>query len=370
MSPFARNTPVQNSPTGSRFYLPVLELLQANSPRPMSVSEIIAAILADHPDERSRWKSSSGGVRSLLLRMAGREDSPICQVPNLIPPKFFVPQMRNSVTPVQSVPRQTGPSPQINSIFYKPACEILKREPGRAFSANEVMKAIIEQYPELEWSHSQGPIRAMLLSAAGKEYSHIKQIPNVQPPQFQYRDQHAHGRNVDVEVEASPEEILGNAFAQTQTTLKKKLLEKVRAMDPTAFEHLANRLIAKLLFGEAEDTQPSRDGGIDGLIHLSSDPLGLNVVGIQAKRYAAGNVQSQEIQQFVGALHGNNGVFVTCADYSANARREAERATQSKIVLINGSQLVDYMVKYKVGVSETGIVYALSKIDDDFFDGL
>ena len=143
-------------------------------------------------------------------------------------------------------------------------------------------------------------------------------------------------------------------------------------MKPTPFEHLVNRLVAKILFGESEDTPPSHDGGIDGHVYLFSDPLGLNVVKVQAKLYKAGqNVRSNEIDGFIGALNGKNGgVFVTWSDFSKGAKEKAKQAALSKIVLINGEQLLDYMVKYKVGVREKGISYTLSEIDKDFFDEL
>lgn len=359
--------------TRSRFYVPVLELLREKSPQPMLVSEIIAAIINNTPENRNQWANSSGGVRALLLRMAQRHDSPICLKEGSNPPKFYVEQ--EQVHPVMSSSAHTNSrhihsSAQINSIFYKPACEILKSASPQAMSANEVMRAIIEQYPDLEWSHSQGPVRAMLLSAAKKDFSHIVQIPDVLPPRFQYKELHSSNQHSEIIVERSSEEIMDTAFSKTQATLKKELFEIVKQMDFTPFEHLANRLIAKILFGESEDTPPSNDGGIDGLVQISSDPLGLNIVGIQAKHYTAGNVQRQEIQQFIGALHGKNGVFVTCSDFTRKARHEAELASPSKIVLINGEQLLDYMLKYKVGVREKGISYTLSEIDKDFFDGL
>ena len=358
--------------TRSRFYAPVLELLQEKAPQPMLVSEIINAIIVKYPENRNHWVDSSGGVRALLLRMSQRKDSPICLLNGSNPPKFFIEQTQsNSIIPpaVHSNSGQVS-SAQINSIFYKPACNLLKQAYPNSMSANEIMRAIVEQYPELEWSHSQGPVRAMLLSAAKKDNSHIEQIPDVLPPRFKYRELSFSHRHNESEVEASPEEIMGNAFAQTQTALKKELFEIIKKMEFTPFEHLANRLVAKILFGESEDTPPSHDGGLDGLVQISSDPLGLNVVGVQAKHYTAGNVQRQEIQQFIGALHGKNGVFVTCSKFSAGAKREAEIATPSKIILINGEQLLDYMVKYKVGVHETGTSYTLSKIDKDFFDEL
>ena len=210
----------------------------------------------------------------------------------------------------------------------------------------------------------------MLLSAAKKEYSHIEQIPDVLPPRFRYREVRFSNQYTENET-AEPEELMARAFSQYQTNVKKQLSEIIKDMDSTPFEHLVNRLIAKVLFGESEDTPPSHDGGIDGLVQISSDPLGLNIVGIQAKHYTSGrNVQSDEMDNFIGALNGKNGVFVTWSDFSRGAKEKAEHAAHSKIILINGEQLLDYMVKYKVGIRETGISYTLSKLDKDFFDEL
>ena len=236
-------------------------------------------------------------------------------------------------------------------------------------SATEMMKAIIEQYPNLEWSRSQGPIRAMLLSAAKLEHTPIRQVPDALPPMFFYQET-VGSKAVEVP-EASAEEIMGNAFAQTQATLKAKLLEKIMALDWLAFEHLANRLVSKILFGEAMDTPGTGDGGIDGFINIYADPLGLNTIGVQAKHYTAGeNVQRPEIQQFIGALHGKNGVFISCSDFSKTAKEEAQHSTPSTIRLINGRQMVDFMLQYKVGVRETGISYTLAEIDEAFFEEL
>ena len=46
--------------TRSRFYAPVLELLQEKAPQPMLVSEIINAIIVKYPENRNQWVDSSG----------------------------------------------------------------------------------------------------------------------------------------------------------------------------------------------------------------------------------------------------------------------------------------------------------------------
>jgi len=65
----------------------------------------------------------------------------------------------------------------------------------------------------------------------------------------------------------------------------------------------------------AEHTGKPGDAGLDGLVR--QDALGLELVGVQAKRYDRdATVHRPEIQAFVGALQGaqtSRGVFVTTA---------------------------------------------------------
>lgn len=141
-------------------------------------------------------------------------------------------------------------------------------------------------------------------------------------------------------------------------------------MDETAFEHLANKLIGKMILGDPKNTPPSGDGGIDGYIHIYEDPLGLNIIGVQAKHYTTSNVQAPDIDKFIGALNGKSGVFVTCSSYSVGAQKRAEQSKFSKVVLVGCDQLVDFMIRYNVGVKDTGITYNLAEVDIDFFDEL
>ena len=373
--------------TKSRFYVPCLEVLK-KADKPLGVGEIIQRAIENDETQKASM-ANSGGVRSHLLLMGAKTDSHIKQVEGSQPPLFFYSQdtlaatpktaltskkeSRNAKTQKSSEAPFVIPGPAGNgisrSMFYDPCCAILKACAPEKMTACQLTSAIIEKYPELEWSHSNGPVRAMLLKASSKKHSPIQCVKESQPPLFFY-DKSNNGSNV-APPPKSDMEIMDEAYTKTRATLKKELLEKVKRLDPLSFEHLANRLVAKMLGGVAEDTPLSRDGGIDGYIHMYSDPLGLHEVGIQAKHYVAGqNVQSPDIQRFKGALNGKNGVFVTCADYAPNARKEAEKITLNKIVLVNGQELVEYMIKYQVGVREKGITYSLKEVDESFFDSL
>ena len=112
----------------------------------------------------------------------------------------------------------------------------------------------------------------------------------------------------------------------------------------------------------------SNDEGIDGVVN--EDPLGLDVVYIQAKRYSKDNTIGRErIQQFAGALVGqgaSKGVFVTTSSFSSGAKQYAERVPQ-RIILIDGEELTRLMTQYRVGVRIERSV-ELKRIDLDYFD--
>jgi restriction system protein len=97
--------------------------------------------------------------------------------------------------------------------------------------------------------------------------------------------------------------------------------------------------------------------------------LGLDTIYIQAKKWKqAISVGRPEIQKFVGALEGKRakkGIFITTSKFSEDARDYA-RMINTKVVLIDGTQLTDLMIDYGVGVSiQTS--YEIKSLDSDYF---
>jgi len=174
-------------------------------------------------------------------------------------------------------------------------------------------------------------------------------------------------------VSSTPDEMIISAETLLNQKLKSDLLDRIGSLSPTFFEQLVVDLIVAMGYGGshgavAERTQKSGDGGIDGIVN--EDPLGLDVVYIQAKRYKDANViGSPALQQFAGALVGkgaNKGVFITTSTFSSGAYQFAEKVPQ-KIVLIDGEKLAELMMQYDVGVRiERNI--AIKKIDLDYFE--
>lgn len=170
----------------------------------------------------------------------------------------------------------------------------------------------------------------------------------------------------------TPMERIGNAVVELEEALKSELLSRVREMTPSDFEGLIVTLLLAMGYGQgseemAEALGGTGDGGIDGIIH--QDPLGLDRVYIQAKRYKEGNnVSSPDIRNFIGALNIHRaikGVFVTASAFTPDARQSALGSTV-QVVLIDGRRLAELMLRYKVGVLVRGEI-ELKELDERFF---
>ena len=120
--------------------------------------------------------------------------------------------------------------------------------------------------------------------------------------------------------------------------------------------------------GSAEQLGKSGDEGLDGVIR--QDPLGLDRIYVQAKRYAPDRtVGRPDIEGFVGALHGqqaDRGIFITTSRFSADAYDYVKRVS-SRIVLIDGQTLAEFLVKHNIGAQDRE-VFVLKRLDEDFFE--
>lgn len=163
-----------------------------------------------------------------------------------------------------------------------------------------------------------------------------------------------------------------NAIKEIETEIAVELLNKLQQGTPLFFEKAVLKLLLAMGYGGKENlfqhTGKSHDGGIDGVI--KQDPLGIQNIYIQAKRYASENsVGSKELQSFLGALQGNGvdrGVFITTSSFTKSAKEYTQKLL-GRIVLIDGKELVTLMIKYKVG-TQIKEVLEICEIDEDFFE--
>ena len=112
----------------------------------------------------------------------------------------------------------------------------------------------------------------------------------------------------------------------------------------------------------------SGDEGIDGIVN--EDPLGLDVVYVQAKRYASDNTVGRErIQQFAGLWLDKERprAFLLQPVRSPVGAIEFAFRIPQKIILVDGNELTRLMMQYGVGV-RTERTIELKRIDLDYFE--
>lgn len=168
----------------------------------------------------------------------------------------------------------------------------------------------------------------------------------------------------------TPEEALEQAAQRLNEELSRQVIKQVKSGSPAFFERLVVDLLVKMGYGGSikdagRAVGRSGDEGIDGII--KEDKLGLDVIYIQAKRWDS-VVGRPELQRFVGALHGQRakkGVFITTGGFSEQALQYVSQI-DPKVVLIDGVQLVSYMIEHGVGVSIANTI-EVKKIDSDYF---
>ena len=88
----------------------------------------------------------------------------------------------------------------------------------------------------------------------------------------------------------------------------------------------------------------------------------------QAKRVES-DIGPAAIREFVGSLgeqRAHKGVFITSGGFTDGAKQAASKA-HSRIVLIDGEQLAEFMIDHGVGVTDYKS-YVVKKIDSDYFD--
>tara|TARA_B100000767_G_scaffold274343_1_gene307013 strand:+ start:6982 stop:7908 length:927 start_codon:yes stop_codon:yes gene_type:complete len=180
-----------------------------------------------------------------------------------------------------------------------------------------------------------------------------------------------------IENDLTPEESLFVSYQGIRKSVYREIIDTILSKNPREFEKLVVQLLQRMGYGgeiknSGQVTQYSNDKGIDGIIR--EDILGFGRINIQAKRYAIeNNVPREDIQKFVGALavaQSDKGVFITTSDFTKGAYEYVDSLNFStKIVLINGEKLAEYIYNYNLGM-QTERIIEIKKLDSDFWDNM
>jgi restriction system protein len=183
-------------------------------------------------------------------------------------------------------------------------------------------------------------------------------------------DDESDASDTEIQDAQTPEELLENAYLQVRRQVEAELLSQIKSSPPEFLERVVVDLVVRMGYGGSrkdagEALGRSGDEGIDGII--KEDPLGLDIIYLQAKRWE-GTVGRPEIQKFAGALQGQRarkGIFITTSTFSSDALEYTSRI-ETKIILIDGPRLAKLMFDHGVGVA-TASNYEVKRIDSDYF---
>jgi restriction system protein len=172
---------------------------------------------------------------------------------------------------------------------------------------------------------------------------------------------------------ATPAEALDSAVKTINADLKSRLFDAILSQTPEFFERLVLDVLVAMGYGgsrvdAAQHLGTSGDEGIDG--RINQDPLGLDQILVQAKRYALDRpIDRKTIQSFIGSMTGQGvtkGVFITTSSFNENAREFVQRGSQTKVVLIDGDELLGLMLRHHLVVRVERQVEVLD-LDQNYF---
>ncbi len=196
-----------------------------------------------------------------------------------------------------------------------------------------------------------------------KAFRHVTGAPPESTPKEKASPQHD---------ALTPDDTMRAAQKQLESELAQDLLERIMRSKPSFFERLVIKLLTSMGYGgstadAARALGKSGDGGVDGVI--DQDPLGLDRVYVQAKRYGDNTVGPSAIRDYFGALDqfkAAKGLFMTTSTFTEAARRTAKDLSK-RIVLIDGAELTRLMIQYGVGCRIEETLY-IKAVDEEFFE--
>jgi restriction system protein len=150
-----------------------------------------------------------------------------------------------------------------------------------------------------------------------------------------------------------------------QDQVRKELQQQLFTMHPQKFEELIRSLLEVMGFDEAETTAYANDKGVDVRGILRPNALNTTKVAVQAKR-AKRNVGPGAVRDLRGSLGvAEQGLIITSSDFTRGAKRESQAQEKKPITLINGSEFVDLLIQYQVGVKHEQ--FAVPSIDTEYW---
>jgi restriction system protein len=178
--------------------------------------------------------------------------------------------------------------------------------------------------------------------------------------------------DVSTSQEEGAANVLEAAHRAASRALEHEVLAHIYAQTPQFFESVIIDLMLAMGYANrrrdlVKQLGRSHDGGVDGMI--AQDPLGLDVILLQAKRLKPNSsISASQVRDFIGALEtkkASKGIFVTTGSFSSFARSSIQSISH-RVRLINGNELSEMMVRHNIGVVPSQS-FVFKKLDRSYF---
>ena len=126
------------------------------------------------------------------------------------------------------------------------------------------------------------------------------------------------------------------------------VLDQLLELNDKEFEILITHLLAAIGFEGAKHTGKTGDGGVDVTGELNVANLATMKLFVQVKRYKLGTkIAAKDVKALRQSVpSGGQGAFITTADFQGAAIDIALEQGFPRIGLVNGRQLVDWLVEH------------------------
>lgn len=268
--------------------------------------------------------------------------------------KILSPTREDLIAPTYNAIKELGGSASINEITDKVIKDL--KLPDKIVDEPHGNSQCMELEYQLAWSRTYlKKFGAIVNSTRGiwritPAFAGIDNI-DVDAVKKSFRDKNSHSNYTEPPEELEP--------------WKLELSDIIKNMNPFAFERLTQRILRECGFSQVSVTKKTSDGGIDGFGKLKIGGIFTYNVAFQCKRYS-GSVAASEIRDFRGSLTKNieKGIFITTGSFTRQAIEEASNAGKQQIDLIDGSDFVDKLVEFQIGINAKTIY----EVDRNYFE--
>lgn len=233
---------------------------------------------------------------------------------------------------------------------FKDAAYIILKEAGEPLHYNEItVRALNKGILETSGQTPNASMGALLYTDTLKENSRFRR--GDQKGMFTLRTE--------------PPSDIQKQIDAIDAQVRKTLLKRLHQIEPRKFETLVKSLLDEMGLEETSVTKYGGDKGVDVRGILNAENLSKINVAVQAKRWK-NNVGSKIVRELRGSLKVNeHGIVITPSDFTPSAKTEAEEEGKTPISLINGKQLVELLIDYKVGVAIEE--YTVPLLDEEYW---